>query len=198
MTIDPADAPDVEFPRLKKSVVEVWRNAPEHVTVEILDGEAVMMARPRTTHARAAGELHAELRNPFDRGRGGPGGWIFLLEPELHLGAGPDIVVPDIAGWRRERMPALPDVAALTLAPDWVCEALSDSTAAVDRGRKMRIYRREGVGHLWFVDTRAKVLEVWRNVDGRWHEVDSFEGDGRVRATPFDAVELDLAALWAP
>ena len=198
MTIDPADAPDVEFPRLKKSVVEVWRNAPEHVTVEILDGEAVMMARPRTTHARAAGELHAELRNPFDRGRGGPGGWIFLLEPERHLGAGPDIVVPDIAGWRRERMPALPDVAALTLAPDWVCEALSDSTAAVDRGRKMRIYRREGVGHLWFVDTRAKVLEVWRNVDGRWHEVDSFEGDGRVRATPFDAVELDLAALWAP
>jgi Uma2 family endonuclease len=141
--------------------------------------------------------LHAELRDPFDRGRGGPGGWIFLVEPELHLGARPDIVDPDLAGWRRTRMPELPDAPAITLAPDWVCEMLSDSTEAIDRGRKMRIYRREGVRNLWFVDPRTRVIDVWRLVEGRWHEIDTFEGAARVRVEPFEDFELDLAVLWA-
>jgi Uma2 family endonuclease len=197
VTTDPSDEMDTEFPNLRKAVVDAWRNAPEGTRVEIIDGELVMMARPRVTHCNAAGELHAELRAPFRLGRGGPGGWVFLIEPELQLGARPDIIDPDIAGWRRERMPQLPDVPALTLAPDWVCEVLSDSTESVDRGRKMRIYRREGVQHLWFVDPRDRVLEVWRVVDGRWREVDTFEGEGRVRAEPFEAIELDLALLWA-
>lgn len=197
MTTDAADEMDAEFPNLRKAVVDVWRNAPEHMRVEIIDGELVTLPRPRATHARAAGELHAELRDPFDRGRGGPGGWIFLFEPELHLGSPSDVVSPDLAGWRRERMPELPDVAAFTLAPDWVCEVLSDSTESIDRGRKMRIYRREGVQHLWLVDARARALEVWRVVDGRWREVDTFEGEGRVRAEPFEAIELDMSALWA-
>lgn len=197
MTTDPTDVLDAEFPNLRKAVVDAWRNAPEGTRVEILDGELVMMPRPRTTHALAAGELHAELRGPYRLGRGGPGGWIFLFEPELHLGRRPDIIDPDIAGWRRERMPELPDAAAVTLAPDWVCEVLSESTESVDRGRKMRIYRREGVQHLWFVDPRDRVLEVWRLVDGRWREVDTFEGDARVGVEPFGELELDLALLWA-
>lgn len=197
MTTDPLDEPDAEFPNLRKAVVDVWRNAPEGTRVEILDGELVMMARPGTTHALAAGELHAELRGPYRLGRGGPGGWIFLFEPELHLGRRPDIIDPDIAGWRRGRMPELPDAPAMTLAPDWVCEVLSESTESVDRGRKMRIYRREGVRHLWLVDPRDRVLEVWRLDDGRWREVDTFEGDARVRAEPFGELELDLSLLWA-
>lgn len=128
MTTDPTDELDAEFPNLRKAVVDVWRSAPEGMRVEILDGELVMMPRPRTTHALAAGELHAELRGPCRLGRGGPGGWIFLFEPEHHLGRRPDIIDPDIAGWRRERMPELPDAAAVTLAPDWVREVLSEFT----------------------------------------------------------------------
>ncbi len=197
MTVALDDPFDAQFPNLRRDVVDVWRDAPDHVRVEILEGEAFAMPRPRTTHGNAAGELLGELRGPFRLGRGGPGGWIFLPEPELHLGKRPDIVDPDLAGWRRERMPELPDVPALTLRPDWVCEVLSDSTEAVDRGRKMRIYRREGVGHVWLVDPRAQSLEVWRLDGGRWREVETWEGPLVVRAEPFDAVELDLSLLWA-
>ncbi len=121
-------------------------------------------------------------------------------DPELHLGALPDIVDPDLAGWRRERFPegAFDEEAPafLTVAPDWVCEVLSDRTEAIDRGRKMRIYRREGVEHLWLLDPRSKTLETWRLDNRRWREVDTWEGDLRVRAEPFEAVEIDLARLW--
>src|SRR5207249_2269272 len=89
-----------------------------------------------------------------------PGGWWILFEPELHLGE--NVLVPDHAGWRRERMPLLPDVAAFTLAPDWVCEVISPSTAHIDRGRKLRAYAREQVAHLWFVDPLARTIEVYR------------------------------------
>ncbi|MBX3228863.1 MAG: Uma2 family endonuclease [Labilithrix sp.] len=167
---------------------------------EVLDGELYLTPRPRPRHARAAGELFGELRGPFDHGRGGPGGWTFLYEPELHLGRRPDIVDPDIAGWRAGRLPA--DVfsdeapAAISVAPDWVCEVLSDSTEAIDRGKKRRIYRRESVGHYWLVDPREKLVEVYRLEGGRWVEVGEYEGDAVVRAEPFDAIELDLSLLW--
>lgn len=157
--------------------------------------------RPASRHSRAATKLGAELDGPFDRGRGGPGGWLLLDEPELHLGD--DIVVPDIAGWRRERMPELPDVAYFTLAPDWVCEILSDSTEAVDRTDKMIIYGREGVSHVWLVDPIARTLEVFRLARGKrktrkaaWTLVDVWRDDARVRAEPFDAFQLHLASLW--
>src|SRR2546428_6351506 len=108
-------------------------DAPEHRVAEIVNGELRLSPRPRTTHARSASKLGAVLDGPFDRGVGGPGGWVLLDEPELHL---PDIVVPDLAGWRRERMPELPDEPFLILAPDWVCEVLSPSTADFDRADK--------------------------------------------------------------
>ncbi|MFO0608891.1 MAG: Uma2 family endonuclease [Polyangiales bacterium] len=195
-----SNPPDPRFPNLRADVVAGYLDAPETMVVEVIDGELSLMPRPRRRHARAAGKLGARLDGPFDVGEGGPGGWIFLPEPELHLGPRPDIVVPDLAGWRRERVPEdfLADDAPahIDLAPDWVCEVLSESTEAKDRGKKRRIYRRERVGHYWLVDPREKRLEVERLVDGKWAEVDDYEGDVVIRAEPFDAVDFDLSALW--
>jgi Uma2 family endonuclease len=146
-------------------------------------------------HARAAFRLGGAL-GPFDRNPGGgePGGWLLLSEPELHLGG--EALVPDLAGWRRERMPELPDAAALTLAPDWVCEVLSPSTEALDRVGKMGSYAREGVKHLWLVDPRSQVLEVYRLEGGRWSRLGAHLGSATVHVEPFDALALELGALW--
>ncbi len=196
----PSQPPDTRFPRLRAEVVAGYLGAPASMVAEVIDGELSLLPRPRRQHARAAGKLAARLDGPFDVGEGGPGGWVFLPEPELHLGALPDIVVPDLAGWRRTRVPEdfLADDAPahIDLAPDWVCEILSERTQAADRGKKRRIYRRERVAHAWLVDPRARTLEVYRLVDGRWLEVDTFEGDQVVRAEPFDAIALDLSLLW--
>ena len=162
---------------------------------EIVDGVLHAHPRPASPHAIAASAIGEELGPPFKRGRGGPGGWMILDEPELHLGE--DVLVPDLGGWRRERMPEVPDVAAFTLAPDWICEALSRSTAAFDRGEKVPIYARERVGHVWLVDALARTLEILRLDGGSYRLVTTFHGDAKVRAEPFDAIELDLAILWA-
>lgn len=143
----------------------------------------------------AASTLGIELGSPFQRGRGGPGGWLIVDEPELHLG--PDILVPDLAGWRRERLPKLPNAAFLTLAPDWVCEVLSPRTHRLDRVEKRAVYAREGVLDLWFVDPLEQTLETYELINGRWTETGSYAGDSVRRAVPFDAIELELGALWA-
>ncbi len=169
---------------------------PPDVVGEIIDGDLLVMPRPRPRHAAAASSLGEELGPPFRRGRGGPGGWIFLDEPELHLGQ--DVVVPDLAGWRRERMSELPDVAFLELAPDWICEVLSPSTARVDRVLKRRIYARERVAHYWLLDPDARTLEVERLDGDSYRIVLSASEEDKVRAEPFDALELDLALLWTP
>ncbi len=196
----PPPPSDPRFPNLRADVVAGYLDAPETMVAEVIDGELSLMPRPKPRHALAAVALASDLFGPFTRGRGGPGGWVLLPEPELHLGPKPDILDPDLAGWRRERFPAdaFDDDApgAIAAAPDWVCEILSERTQAVDRGKKRRIYRREGVGHYWLLDPRDKTLEVYRLVDGKWLEVDTYEGDAVVRAEPFDAVELDLSALW--
>lgn len=197
MTAARALPTDGEFPNLPVDVVVAYRSAPEHLNAEIVDGELYTMPRPGVPHASAAADLVIELGPPFTRGRGGPGGWVILPEPELHLGPKPDIVDPDLAGWRRERLPVIPQTPAITLAPDWICEILSDGTEAHDRGRKMRVYRRSGVGHYWLVDPRIRTLEVYRLEGGRYTLLDTWEGDAVVRAEPFDAVELDLALVWA-
>ena len=169
---------------------------PDSLIAEIVDGELVTSPRPASRHVAAASALGVELGPPFGRGRGGPGGWIILDEPELHVVD--QVLVPDLAGWRRERMPAIPDAAFFELAPDWVCEVLSPSTAALDRTRKWHHYARAGVNHLWFLDPAPQTLEVYRLDDGTWRLVSSFAGDVKVRAAPFDAVEIDLAAIWTP
>jgi Uma2 family endonuclease len=168
---------------------------PEHVVGEIIRGQLVTHPRPAAPHANVASNLGGELHGPFRRGRGGPGGWIVLDEPELHLHG--DILVPDLAGWRRERMPQLPDASAFELAPDWVCEVLSPSTAAVDRADKLPIYARERVKHAWLLDPAATTLEILRLEHDAWRMVGTWRGEAVVRAEPFDAIELELAVLWA-
>lgn len=139
---------------------------PDHVVAEIIDGELFTSSRPAPRHADVASGLGGVLRNPFDRGGGGPGGWRILFEPELHLGH--DIVVPDLAGWRRERLPSLPSEAYFVVAPDWICEVVSPSTAALDRVKKLAVYAREGVSHAWLVDPLAQTIEILRRESGRW------------------------------
>ena len=168
---------------------------PENLVGEILDGQLHTHPRPAPRHANACSVLGGSLGGAYHWGKG-PGGWRILNEPELHLG--PDVLVPDIAGWRRERLPALPDTAWFELAPDWVCEILSPSTARVDRVVKMPIYARERIPHLWLVDPELKTLEVYSlNDEGHWLLLASLKDDDPVRQPPFDAIEFPLDALWA-
>lgn len=182
-------------PAGKRAGYEDVLAAPPHMVAEVIDGYLELQPRPAALHAAAATALGEELGPPFKRGRGGPGGWVILYEPELHLRE--DILVPDLAGWRRERMPEIPDAAYFELAPDWVCEVLSPSTYAKDRGRKLPIYARERVTHAWLIEPKAQLLEVLR-LDGDTYRIaGTFHGETRVRAEPFDAIELDLSILWA-
>jgi Uma2 family endonuclease len=167
---------------------------PENVVGEIVDGDLVVSPRPAPRHALASSAIGGELAGPFHKGRGGPGGWVILDEPELHLDT--QVLVPDLAGWRRERMPALPDTAWFTLAPDWVCEVLSASTAIVDRTRKQEIYREHGVPWLWFVDPAAHTIEVLSRAEQGWMVAGTFGGEGEKRIPPFDAVPIDIGVLW--
>ncbi len=161
-------------------------NAPDHVVAEIVDGELVLQPRPAKPHAAAASALGEELGPPFKRGRGGHGGWIILDEPELHLRD--DIVVPDLAGWRRERMPELTtEEPYFTLAPDWVCEVVSPGTRKIDRKHKLPVYGREQVRHAWLVEPLQWMLEVLRLDARRWFILDTFVDDEKVRAEPFEA-----------
>jgi Uma2 family endonuclease len=169
---------------------------PEHVVGEIIDGELIVSPRPRPVHALATTVLGTDIHGPYHRGRGGPGGWWILFEPELHFRA--NVLVPDLAGWRRERMPTLPTEAWFTLAPDWVCETLSPSTAVVDRTRKLKIYGKERVPFVWLVDPAARTLEVLRLEGESWIVAGNYGGDEKVHAPPFEAIELDLSALWEP
>jgi Uma2 family endonuclease len=185
----------VSNPARALSVYERFLQVPEHLVAEIIRGVLVTQPRPAARHARAASRLGHAL-GPFDvDGPKQPGGWVILDEPELHLGS--DILVPDLAGWRRERMPEMPDVAAFELAPDWVCEVISPSTAAVDRAEKLPLYAAAGVTNASLVDPLARTLEVLRLANGLWVLLAIHRDDARVRAEPFDAIEIELAALWA-
>lgn len=167
---------------------------PDHLVAEILEGDLYATPRPAAPHALAASALGGGLFGPFNSGRGGPGGWWILFEPELHLG--PDVVVPDLAGWRRSTLPQIPNAPAITVAPDWVCEILSPSTEAMDRVPKLRIYARERVSHVWLVNPQSFTLEVLRLDQGRWVVAATHDGDQVVCAEPFDAVPLELFRLW--
>jgi len=169
--------------------------APEHMVAEVLDGELFLHPRPALPHSAAASALGEELGPPFKRGKGGPGGWIILDEPELHLGA--DIVVPDLAGWRRATIDHLENAAYVEIAPDWVCEILSPSTEKTDRTRKLAIYARERVAHVWLVNPLLRTLEIKRLTDGHWTDIGTYHDEQRIRAEPFDAIELELGVLWA-
>jgi Uma2 family endonuclease len=178
---------------LKRATYEDVLNAPEHQVAEILDGELFLSPRPAPRHSVACSELHDALA-PFGEGHDGPGGWRILFEPEVHFGD--QVVVPDLAGWRGERLRTIPDTAFFSLPPDWVCEVLSPSTERIDRGRKLRIYADAGVGHAWLVNPVERTLEVLRLRDGAWTIVAVCTGSDAVCVEPFDAIELALGRLW--
>jgi Uma2 family endonuclease len=182
-------------PAKRRATYEDLLGVPGHRVAEIVEGVLITQPRPASRQAQATSALGAELFGPFRRGKGGPGGWILLDEPELHLHE--DILVPDLAGWRRDRMPELPDAPAFRLPPDCVCEVLSPSTTVLDRAKKLPIYAREGVRHAWLVDPSAKTLEVLRLEGPNWLLLGTWSGDCGVRAEPFDAIELELGVLWA-
>ena len=168
---------------------------PDHLVAEIIDGELHVNPRPAPKHAVSSSVLGGDLNAADQRGRGGPGGWWILDEPELHLG--PDVLVPDLAGWRRERLPAITDSPPyFTLSPDWVCEVLPPSTYRLDRVKKLHVYAREGVAYAWLVHPSERTLEILRLRGGRWVIVTTHGGDAVVRAEPFEAVKIDLLELW--
>ena len=169
-------------------------DAPPHRVAEIVDGVLHTNPRPAMPHARASSSLGVKIGGPFDHDAGGPGGWWIIDEPELHLGE--DILVPDLAGWRRERMPVYPDAAYCTLAPDWVCEILSPSTRKLDLHGKRPVCAREGVGHLWLVDPTDRTLEAFELREGEWVLIATAQDDAPVHIRPFDAVTFSLGDLW--
>jgi len=184
------------LPAAKPASYEDLFDLPENLVGEIINGRLVTHPRPAPKHARAYSQLGGKIGPPFDDGIGGPGGWWILDEPELHLASG-DILVPDLAGWRRERMPRLPETAWFELPPDWVCEILSPTTAKVDRVEKLPIYAHHGVRHAWLVDPDLRTLEVLENRDGHWLLLTALENNASVSQPPFDAIAFPLDSLWA-
>lgn len=167
---------------------------PPNMVGQILFGVLHAHPRPAPRHVRAASRLGSELDGPFDRGRDGPGGWIILDEPELHLG--PHVVVPDLAGWRRERLPRLPETAFFETTPDWVCEVLSPATVRIDRTDKLAIYGEYGVAQCWLADPFARTLEVLTLTGGKWLLAATFKDADPVTAPPFEAHTFPLDVLW--
>jgi Uma2 family endonuclease len=181
----------------REATYEDLLQVPEHLIAEIIDGQLYTQPRPAPKHARAASRLDRKLGGSYDTDGSEPGGWVILFEPELHLGAKPHILVPDLAGWRRERLPVLPETAWFELAPDWVCEIVSPATSARDRVHKMPIYAGQGVQYLWLIDPDAKTLEAYRLHEGQWLRSGAWAEEAVARVEPFDAIELELKTLWS-
>ena len=179
-----------------KSPFEEYLEAPEGVRAEIVAGVYHASPRPAGRHVVASGTIHGDVSFPFHRGRGGPGGWWIVNEPEVRLGD--DIFVPDVAGWRRERLPVYPPGPWCDVTPDWVCEVVSPSTARLDRTAKADAYARHGVGHLWFVDPVVRLLEAFSLANGAWVRLGAWQGDAIAEVPPFEVVPMNLADWWLP
>ena len=186
------------IPQSKPTLYEQLEALPEGLTGEILNGQLYTQPRPSGLHGYAETSLAGELVNPFQRGRGGPGGWVIVVEPELHLIRDKEVDVPDLAGWRKERMQTIPRGHRFTVVPDWVCEILSPSTESKDRKIKMPIYANFGVAYAWLIDPRAHTLEAYALEGGAWRELGRFAGAALVSVAPFEAVTIRLDDLWAP
>jgi Uma2 family endonuclease len=183
-------APSIRHPATYRDVLD----APENMVAELIEGALHLHPRPASRHARASSALGAKVGGPFDFDPDGPGGWWIIDEPELHIGN--DVLVPDLAGWRRERMPAFPDAPWFDLASDWVCEVLSPGTRRIDLTSKRRLYAEAGVPHLWLVDPIARTLEAFALRSGAWTLIAALKDDEEVRVPPFDAIAFPLSVLW--
>lgn len=184
----------MSLPEQRGATYEDLLAVPDTKIAEIIHGELHVNPRPAGPHAVCSSFLGMDLGQPFQRGRGGPGGWWIVDEPELHLGE--HILVPDLAGWRRERLPVYPADPFVTLPPDWVCEIVSDSSRGVDRVRKLPIYAEFEVHHAWIVDPEKETLEIFRLEKKHWVLIGTHEGEAAIRAEPFDAIALELGGLW--
>lgn len=182
----------------RPSLYEQLQTLPDGVTGEIIDGQLYAQPRPAWPHALASSSLGDELVGPFQKGRGGPGGWWIIDEPELHFIRDTEVDVPDLAGWRRARMPDPQPVHRIEVVPDWICEILSPATESKDRNIKMPIYARFGVAYAWLVDPQVRTLEAYALDAGAWREIGRFAGSERVSVAPFDAVAINLGDLWMP
>ncbi|MGC9193926.1 MAG: Uma2 family endonuclease [Syntrophobacteraceae bacterium] len=179
----------------KKATYEDLYGIPENMTGEIVDGEMIVHPRPSRKHIFAASRLDKKLGAPYEFGEGGgPGGWIILVEPEIQLGE--HTLVPDLAGWRKERFPVEEETNSISVAPDWICEILSPSTYRLDKIIKMPIYATCGVGFFWLIDPINRTLDAYRLESGKWVASGSFYEDDKVRAEPFQEVEFNLGDLW--
>lgn len=181
-------------PARKFATYEDLLSVPENLVAEIIAGELITSPRPSMRHAQASSKVGMRIGGPFCDGIGGPGGWWILDEPELHLQG--DVLVPDLAGWRKDLVPKLPTDSHCKIPPNWVCEILSPGTAGLDRVKKMPIYLREKVDHVWLIDPVTKTLEVFQRNDSHWIALSSYIGNDLIRAAPFDAIEFDLGSLW--
>lgn len=170
---------------------------PEGLTGEILNGQLHAQPRPSGIHVGVESALHSELSGPFDRGRGGPGGWRILMEPEIHFVRDKEVCVPDLAGWRRERLPRLPRDQRFEVVPDWVCEILSPSTESKDRRIKMPIYCRYGVRFAWLIDPLKQTLEAFILDDADWKALGIWHGEASAAVPPFESVPFSVAGLWS-
>jgi Uma2 family endonuclease len=179
-----------------KTLYEKLEALPEELTAEIIDGQLYTEPQPALDHVLAASNLGAELIGPYSRGRGGPGGWWILLEPEIHFVRKTEVVVPDVAGWRRERLPTLPKRGHIAMAPHWICEILSPSTRSKDREIKLPLFARYGVPHVWLLDPQTYSLETYELVGANLALTGTFGPDSSPAAAPFEAVRFRIADLW--
>jgi Uma2 family endonuclease len=182
-------------PAIKKAIYEDLFDIPENMTGEIIGGELIVTPRPSRRHRIVASSLGYEIGPPYHFGRGGgPGGWVIVDGPEIAFGE--NILVPDLAGWKKERFPIEEPHNWISVAPDWICEILSPSTAQVDRTEKMPLYAQHQVSHAWLIDPVLKTLEVFKFEPGRWIVLGVYAKSARVRAEPFPEIELELGLLW--
>jgi Uma2 family endonuclease len=164
---------------------------------EIINGVLYTMTRPRARHQRTMTRIGSAVGEPFDMGHGGPGGWWIVTGPGIELPNTPEIS-PDVAGWRRERMPELPGDEPIRLVPDWVCEILSRTTRRHDQLIKMPYYAEVGVPYSWIVDLEARVLTAQRLESRHWVTIGTYSDETEARIAPFDAVPLNVADWWPP
>lgn len=186
------------------SLYEQLEGLPPGLTGEILNGQLYTQPRPSGPHGHAAVSLDRRIGRRYDDGDDGPGGWWILIEPEVHFVRDQEVAVPDLAGWRRERMPHIPEGHRFEVVPDWICEILSPSTASKDREIKLPLYAWYGVAHVWLLDPQRRTLEAYelatpgpgKPIPGDWRLVVEAGGKDCVRVPPFPELDLELAALW--
>ncbi len=184
-------------PARKRATLEDLEAVPAHLAAELIQGVLYTMARPKLRHQNAGTLLAGEINGPFQRGRGGPGGWWIIIEPGIAIPA-LDVaeLSPDIAGWRRERLPILPEE-RVTVVPDWVCEVLSPTTRRHDQRIKRPLYAQAGVPWMWVVDVDARTVVISRNEAGKWLELAIFGDEDTMRAEPFESHPIELRDLWS-